>query len=220
MQDLSAQIWDGFYQDSAYAAIAPYTDSMAMLARRFNKSGQGHHLLEIGCGVGQNLLFARWSMQFEVYGVDYSSTAIQIAKDRFQSHQLPYQSLEVGDVQQLNFNDHSFDAIIERAVLQLNTLDNIKKIVQELHRVLKPGGCMSCSFLSENNAFFGQGQYLGQGDFYNPNRDGMRHYFSRNDILEVFQNFQIDRLVHVERKDLMNSSIPTESFYNIELSKI
>jgi SAM-dependent methyltransferase len=220
MKDMTREIWESFYSDSNYMPIAPYTDSMAMLARRFSRNGSGKKLLEIGCGVAQNLLFASWSMDFETYGIDFSEVAIQAAVENFQKKNVSFAELEVGDVKNLKYSDDFFDAIIERGVLQLNSLDRIKEIVKELRRVLKKGGCLSCSFLSENNAYYGQGEDLGNGDFYNDKRDGMRHYFSRSDIGFVFEGFKIERLQHTERKDLLNMGLAIESFYNVEMVKV
>lgn len=212
-------IWDLFYADPNYTAIAPYTDCIAMLARNFNRNGSGKKILEVGCGVAQNLLFAKWSMNFDVYGVDYSAKAIKTAKNSFKNRNLDFKHLAEGNVKNLSFDDDYFDAVIERAVLQLNTLQDSLKMLSEMVRVLKPGGSLSCFLLAENISVYGVGDYLGDGDFFNPDNDGIRHFFSRKDIYEAFKNLEVKKLYLNTRQDLLNRGLTTQNYYVVEATK-
>ncbi len=216
--DNSKVIWNGLYQTGDYAPIVPYTDSLAMLARYFLKQGEGRKLLEIGCGIGQNLLFARWAMCFDVTGIDYSESAIARAKQNFADKGLTYEALRVADAAATGLPDDYFDAVIERAVLQQNRFDVVTAIVREICRVLKPGGVLSCALATEGHFLFGQGESLGGGDFFNPQHDGSRHFFARRDLLQLFEPFEILRWsLHTRQDVLRNQTV--EQFYLVEVRK-
>lgn len=198
----SRAIWDALYAEGRYAPIAPYTDLIAFLARAFQREGGGRRILEIGCGTAQNLLFANWSMGFEVHGMDYSETAIRQARESFLAKGLTYGSLEVMDALRLSYPDAAFDAVLERAVLQQNRLETARAMFAEMRRVLKPGGVLCCNLAAEGHFLFGQGEYQGEGDFFNAEHDGSRHFFSRRDILDLFDGLEITRWMLHTRQDV------------------
>jgi len=214
----SRAIWDALYTEENYAPIAPYTDIIAFLARAFARDGHGCKVLEIGCGTGQNLLFAAWSMGFEVYGVDYSETAIAQARAQFEAKGLSYGALEVADAAHLAYPDGCFDAVLERGALQHNRLAAARAIVAEMRRVLKPGGVLCCSLAAEGHFLFGQGEPLGSGDFFNGEHDGTRHFFSRRDILDLFADFELSRWMLHSRQDVVGNRM-VEQYHVVEARK-
>lgn len=214
----SRAIWDALYAGGDYAPIAPYTDLMAFLARSFQRRGAGRRILEVGCGTAQNLLFARWSMGFEVHGMDYSDAAIAQARAAFVERGLEYGSLEVMDALNLTYPDARFDAVLERAVLQQNRLDTARAMFAEMSRVLRPGGVLCCNLAAEGHFLFGQGEYLGGGDFFNAEHDGSRHFFSRRDVLDLFAGLEITRWALLTRQDVMANRI-VEQTHVVEARK-
>ena len=93
-------------------------------------------VLEVGCGIGTDLVrFAKGGAA--VTGVDLSKTAIDLAQKNF-SHNQVKGDLRVGNGEDLPFPDKTFDLVYAHGVLQY-TMD-IQKMVDELYRVLKPGG--------------------------------------------------------------------------------
>jgi SAM-dependent methyltransferase len=93
-------------------------------------------LLEIGCGVGIDLLeFATHGGQ--VTGIDISEQALALARDNFALHGVGGE-FHVMNGEALEFDDNSFDAVYAHGVLQY-TVD-AGQMVAEIHRVLKPGG--------------------------------------------------------------------------------
>jgi len=97
---------------------------------------RGGKLLEIGCGLGTDLLqFARGGA--EVTGVDLTPVSIELVKKRFALYGVPVEA-QVADAENLPFSDNSFDAVYSFGVLH-HTPDT-QKAIDEIHRVLKPGG--------------------------------------------------------------------------------
>ena len=97
---------------------------------------KGKKLLEIGCGIGTDLIqFARGGAI--VTGVDFSPRAVQITKDRFNLFNLPGE-FAVADSENLPFGNSIFDLVYSHGVL--HHIPNTQKAVDEIYRVLKPGG--------------------------------------------------------------------------------
>ena len=97
---------------------------------------KGKNVLEVGCGAGIDLVrFAGGGAK--VVGIDLSMTAIDLACKNFeQSGQNANLSVMNGECMQ--FADNTFDVVYAHGVLQY-TADSAK-MIEEIHRVLRPGG--------------------------------------------------------------------------------
>lgn len=98
----------------------------------------GKKLLEIGCGLGTDLLqFARGGAF--VTGIDLTPRSIDLVKHRFELYGLPVDAL-VADAEHLPFPSDSFDVVYSFGVL--HHTPNTQQAINEVNRVLKPGGAM------------------------------------------------------------------------------
>ena len=99
-------------------------------------SFQGKKVLEVGCGAGIDLVrFAR--VGANVTGVDLSKTAIDLARRNIEQNGLTA-DLFVMNGEAMQFHDDSFDVVYAHGVLQYTA--DTKKMIAEIHRVLKPEG--------------------------------------------------------------------------------
>ena len=97
---------------------------------------KGKRLLEIGCGLGTDLLqFARGGA--EVTGIDLTPASIELVKKRFAQARVRVKA-QVADAERLPFSDNSFDVVYSFGVL--HHTPNTQKAIEEVYRVLKPGG--------------------------------------------------------------------------------
>jgi ubiquinone/menaquinone biosynthesis C-methylase UbiE len=97
---------------------------------------QGKQLLEIGCGVGIDLVrFARSGAN--VTGVDLAEVSIDLARKNFAQNDL-IANLYVMNGEELEFEDSSFDLVYAHGVLQYTA--NAQQMITEIQRVLRPGG--------------------------------------------------------------------------------
>ncbi len=97
---------------------------------------KGKRILEVGCGIGIDLIrFARNGAN--VTGIDLAQQSIDLAKQYFKHHNVPGK-LQLGNGEQLKFDDNTFDMVYAHGVIQYTA--NAQKMVAELYRVLKPGG--------------------------------------------------------------------------------
>ena len=118
---------------------APYTHSDALLNFRAYRDKS---VLEVGCGIGLDALeFARNGAH--VTAVDLSPKNIELAQAYFGHNNLKA-AIEVGDAERLRFGDGTFDLALAIGVLYYTP--NTQKAVDELRRVLRPGGKAICMF--------------------------------------------------------------------------
>jgi SAM-dependent methyltransferase len=101
------------------------------------ESYRGRTLLEVGCGVGTDLVrFARGGAI--VTGVDLSRTAIDLAERNLTLHAVQARELRVANAEALPFADASFELVYAHGVVQYTA--DPARLVRECHRVLRPGG--------------------------------------------------------------------------------
>jgi ubiquinone/menaquinone biosynthesis C-methylase UbiE len=99
-------------------------------------AARGLKVLEIGCGLGTDgAQFAEAGADYT--GVDLTEAAVDLARKRFELFDLPG-SFQTADAENLPFPDNSFDVVYSHGVLH-HTPDT-QKAIQEVHRVLRPGG--------------------------------------------------------------------------------
>lgn len=90
-------------------------------------------ILEAGCGTG------RWvyhfsNLGYRIIGLELDSTAINAAREY-----LPKDSIQAGNVLAMPFANETFDSVISLGVIE-HFEDGMNEPLQELWRVLKPGG--------------------------------------------------------------------------------
>ncbi|HUS12312.1 MAG TPA: class I SAM-dependent methyltransferase [Pyrinomonadaceae bacterium] len=93
-------------------------------------------VLEIGCGIGTDgAQFAEAGAEYT--GVDLTEAAVELARKRFELFNLPGK-FQTADAEDLPFPAESFDVVYSHGVL--HHTPETKKAIQEIHRVLRPGG--------------------------------------------------------------------------------
>lgn len=111
---------------------------------------KGRKVLEIGCGMGTMLeQFA--SHGADVAGIDLTPTAVEMTKKRFELRGL-MGTIQEGDAENLEFPDASFDFVFSWGVIH-HTPDT-QKAVEEIYRVLRPGGKASVMIYHKNSIFY------------------------------------------------------------------
>lgn len=131
--------WDDIFRSNEWGKY-PSIEVVRFVARNFynRPERKAVRLLEVGCGTGANLWFmAREG--FDAYGIDGSKVAIDRLNERFAREGLKAVT-NVGDVSLIPYENGYFDGVIDCECLYANTVPDTKRILAEIHRVLKPGG--------------------------------------------------------------------------------
>jgi ubiquinone/menaquinone biosynthesis C-methylase UbiE len=104
-------------------------------------------LLEVGCGMGTDLLqFSRGGAR--CVGVDLTPRSIEITQHRFRLYGADG-AFMISDAENLPFLDESFDVVYSNGVLH-HTPDT-EGAIREVHRVLRPGGVAKVMLYHRNS---------------------------------------------------------------------
>ena len=126
-----------------YQRIAPLYDTMEILAERFYGDWrerlwslvEGPDVLEVGVGTGKNIPY--YPEDVRVTAIDLASGMLQRARKRARELEADV-DLRLGDVQNLDFADNTFDDVVSTFVF-CSVPDPVLGL-QELARVAKQGG--------------------------------------------------------------------------------
>lgn len=148
-------------QDVTHFSSVDQTGDPAFFARFLTEANQNHSIiaakpiiidglrlrgggrvLDVGCGMGADVfdLADRVGRDGHVTGVDLSESLIEEARREAERRNLPV-SFEVGNVEELRFDDDTFDAVrTERLLMHVPDAD---RGFAEMVRILRPGGRLS-----------------------------------------------------------------------------
>lgn len=115
------------------------------LPTQFAQIKEGDTVIDLGSGAGNDCFVARHETgeKGKVIGIDF--TDAMITKARANAEKLGYNNVEFrqGDIEDMPVNDNVADVIVSNCVL--NLVPDKQKVIQEIHRTLKPGGHFSIS---------------------------------------------------------------------------
>lgn len=101
---------------------------------------QGGWVLDLATGTGDIAsLMEKEHPQAQHIGADFSINMLHEAKKRFTSQNIEWQA---SDANCLPYKDNSFESVTFGYLLR--NVDDSLKVLQEIHRVLKPGGRVVC----------------------------------------------------------------------------
>ncbi|KAJ6910033.1 hypothetical protein NC652_020900 [Populus alba x Populus x berolinensis] len=135
--------YDEFYASVLNSTAEPYEAEVAVYKTQLFTNlirGKARKVLEIGIGTGPNLKYYANSADIQVYGVDPNTKMEKFAQESAVAAGLPLSNFEfiqaVGEA--IPLNDASVDAVV--GTLVLCSVKEVGQTLQEVKRVLKPGG--------------------------------------------------------------------------------
>ncbi len=113
---------------------------------------EGKAVLEIGFGTGFTLVELAKSVgkTGRVCGIDVTPAMVKITRKRLEKEGL-IDKVQVcqGDARNIPFEDNVFDAVYMASTLELFDTPDIPKVLEEIKRVLKPGGRLGVVSMSK-----------------------------------------------------------------------
>ncbi len=108
-------------------------------------------VLEFGCGTGRlaaELLDAHLSHDATYLGLDISATMVGLTKRRLRPFKTQAGARQTDGFIRLDLPDCAFDRFISAYVLDLLSDEDIRLLLEEAHRVLKPEGLLGLASLT------------------------------------------------------------------------
>jgi SAM-dependent methyltransferase len=181
-------------------------------------------ILEVGCGAGNNLWFASRE-GFQVAGIDASPTAIAYARKRFAEESLAG-DLHVGNFTRLPFEDGGFDIAIDRCAITNCRLTDARLAVEEVKRVLRPGGTFLFNPYSTRHTSHVSGRPGSDGltvDISTGGLEGMGpiYFYGRREIENLFdEGWKLISLRHVESVEVSQPQYTVQAEWRAIVEKI
>lgn len=124
---------EGVAQREEYKMMRPFLSSLP----------SGSRILDAGCGMGEWTVFLT-DQGFDVVGLDVSGRTISRLRSL-----LPTYHFVHGDIRRMDFAEESFDACFSWGVFE-HFENGMGDCINEVHRVLKPGGWLFVSVPFQN----------------------------------------------------------------------
>ena len=144
----STEVYNIMSED--YTALAGYNADADLglgcgLPTEFANIKLGDTVIDLGSGAGNDCFIARRATgeKGKVIGIDF--TPAMIEKARMNAEKLSFHNVEFrqGDIEHLPVSANVADVVVSNCVL--NLVPNKGAVIQEIYRVLKPGGHFSIS---------------------------------------------------------------------------
>ncbi len=184
------QAWDEIFQREGKVFEQPHPD-VPLVARLLKERGS-QCVLDLGCGSGRHVVYLAQN-GFAVCGLDNSPQGLALAQKWLDEDGLSA-DLRLGDMTaRWPFEDSFFDAVISIQVMHHADVATIKKIIQEIERVLKKDGFIFITVPRLRN----QGQEFEQIEPHTfvpldgPEKGLPHHYFTPEELRELFRNFSV-----------------------------
>lgn len=144
LRDMQADEYDSHVSDAVVQAEAGALARAAQLER-------SHRLLDLGCGTGRTTLRFAGRVR-TVVGADFSLASLRVFARRIPAHLRERVYLVQADAFQLPFRDESFDRGVSNELLEhLPGLETDRGPIEEVARVLRPGGIFACAIYGYSN---------------------------------------------------------------------
>ncbi len=126
--------------DKYQLGMGSWSEKLAPLFIQFlGTIREGDHVLDVGCGTGSlTFMIGDTTKASKIVGIDPSQGFIEYARAKNSDSRV---SFDVGDSQQLPYDDSSFDKCVSSLVL--NFIPDVHKGLKEARRVTKVGGLVA-----------------------------------------------------------------------------
>lgn len=224
MDKKTKELWENLHKESRFRPKYPSELVVQYVFRNFKRDNKTK-VLDLGCGAGRHTYFMS-KENLQVYGIDISSDGVEYAKKILEQDNLNG-NIKVGSADNIPFADEMFDGIISYGVLYYCTIDEIKKSVKEIYRVLKKSGKALLVVRSTEDYRYGDGIEIEKNTFLINEEDESKcafnenemkiHFFTRDELMKLFNNFNSISIDMIE--ETSNNGEYKDSNYIVQLIK-
>ena len=184
----SLEYWDNVHKDYDRATI-----KVDDWLEKFDDiiMGTQKPILDLGCGGGNDTLYLI-SKGKQVISCDQSSSAINNIRKNFPE---VYDAKCFNMLDGLPFEDEAFDVVIADLCLHYFLKSDTEKILNDIRRILTPGGQLILRVNSINDVLHGAGQGPEiEHHVFEMEGKTIKRFFNEEDIRSFFKDFTIEYL--------------------------
>ncbi|MFX1312284.1 MAG: class I SAM-dependent methyltransferase [Promethearchaeota archaeon] len=149
----------------------------------------------LDCGSGgpnpKQALFAQ--LGFEIIGIDCLEERLEMVQEYAKQHNLEL-NMQLGGIRAIPFESNYFGYVYSWNTIFHMKKNDIKKGIDEMIRVLKPGGLCFVNFLSKDSDLYGKGEEPDPGECVEiyDNKIVMYTFFDDEEPDKLFENLKVD----------------------------
>lgn len=157
--------------------------------KKYLKLLDGKNVLDLGIGEGQNSIPLS-ELGYNITGIDSSKKALEICKNSSSNIKL-----FEGDIRNFNIEQNKYDFIMSRCVLHFLHKNDVYDIIKNIKNNLKSNGLVYISVFSTDDPSLKfkirtpDFDTLENNIFYKVLDDTYSSYFSKDEILKLFSDF-------------------------------
>jgi len=211
--------WEELYK-KGYRARYPNEDVVRFIQRHFpdREKRRDIKILDFGCGTGRHVIYLA-KEDFLTYGIDTAKSGMELTGKWLNNENLKA-NLKKTEGIIMSYPSNFFDAIIDCASLQHNKLIQIKKIISEMYRILKPSGYIFSYCKSKRDFLFNRGRKLENNSFYIKNfadTPTIIHFFGEKEIRLLWKKFSKIEIEYTERT--LNQMASKTAHFIVDIKK-
>lgn len=192
------QEWDKIYKEQGEVQfdILP----TARVAVDIFKSNGCRNVMDLGCGTGRHSIYLA-QQGFKVYATDISESGLEITKSKAEKLNLNNIEFMQHDMRDIPFNNNWFDGVLCVWTTGHGFLEDARKNVNEIYRVLKPDGVVVIDYVSKDDGNYGKGIEIERDTFINnvKGEENIPHHYSTvEELKELYSNFSSVNITPVD----------------------
>lgn len=221
MEDLAGK-WDASYKRKDNFLFFPNEEIIRFCSKFVAKRtgiteitpvfpNSSNRLLDLGCGIGRHIIFFS-SMGMDAYEIDLSEEAVATAKKWAQNEKITNASEKIiqGDSSnQLPWENEFFNYVISHGVLDSMPFVQAKHTIEEVGRVLSPGGMIYCDLVSGADSQHAR-EYCGEEVVTTRHEENtIQSYFNYSKIKTLFppDRFEIIECTLIKKENVNTGEI-------------
>ncbi|WP_234124599.1 class I SAM-dependent methyltransferase [Clostridium hydrogenum] len=192
------------------------TDNVYYLANKWSELGF-KRILDLGSGLGRHSIFFA-QHGFDVSAIDISDYGVSYLEKWAEKEKLDI-DIKIGDMISLPYEDNYFDCVFAYHSISHADTEGMKKVVGEIERVLKQGGELYTSMGSKESWMFTKSGFpkIDENTILNkedgPENNVPHFYANREDILTIFNNFDIEEIRHIDYCYINHKKVDSKHYY-------
>jgi len=211
-----SEIWDDLFSKGEFVWREPHELVIGLLPAL--EKLDGNRILDLGCGAGRHLVFLE-GQGFICHGTDHAQKGLLSARAWLQEEGFPLR-LTQSEMDQLPYASSSFNAVLCLYVIYHGTVEKIERVLQEIYRLLDPGGLSLVTFISDQHHRYGCGDEIESGTFIthiDADAGIPYHFSSEEELIRMVGDFRVLELELLEREN--NQGLP-ERHWLVLLEKV